>query len=319
MTHTKLLTAALAAGALVVAVVTGTPTETAAQGRYRTLQKKVVYKDRNPLSSPEEMHKRFKWPLEYLKGKDCQFELKNESYQLFVPKSYKKSKKDYGLLIWVAPSPPGWVPPTWEKALEKKKMLAIGANNSGNKRATPVRVALALDAAYNVMKNYRIDKKRVYISGFSGGGRISSFVAFHYPELIRGGIYVAGCDYHENVPIPGKNGAYWKALIPKPTAERLQKVKTQSRHVYIVGTKDIEHHQQMKSVAELAREQHGFHFVKYYEVKNMQHAVPLGRWFEKCVKFLDRPGKAYKPKAPTKSGQAKPEAKKPAGSGDKKS
>ena len=261
--------------------------ELEAQSKTPILKKQFA--ESHSLSSLTEQSKRFHWPKELLKNKDAAYSVAKEKFNLYVPKSYKRSKKKYGLFVWIAPSHDGRPPPIWRSRFDKLKLIAIGADRSGNERQISVRIGLALDAVHNVTKNYRIDAERIYVGGFSGGGRVSSYLTMHYPKIFRGGMYLGGCDYIRNVPIPGKNGSAWRGLITKPDKDRLKLAKQKTRHVFIVGTKD-EVLGQMKAVKDCALAD-DFVFVKYIEIKNVAHRIPLARWFERCIKYMDKPPK----------------------------
>ncbi|MDF1667128.1 MAG: hypothetical protein P1V97_35620, partial [Planctomycetota bacterium] len=149
--------------------------EEAAQAQSRTPILKKSFSEGHALSALPEQIKRFHWPKEILTQKDATYKIAKERFNVYVPKSYKRSKKKYGLFIWIAPSHDGRPPPIWRSRFDKLKLIAIGADRSGNERKTPVRIGLALDAVHNATRQYRIDSDRVYVGGFSGGGRVSTF------------------------------------------------------------------------------------------------------------------------------------------------
>jgi len=55
-------------------------------------------------------------------------------------------------------------------------------------------VPLALLGLAGAQARLEVDPARVYIGGFSGGGRVASRIAAGYPDLFRGGIFVATSD-----------------------------------------------------------------------------------------------------------------------------
>lgn len=259
--------------------------ELCAQSRTPILKKKFT--ERHALSSLGEQSKRFKWSKALLSNKEASYKIEKERFNVYVPKSYKRSKKKFGLFVWIAPSYDGRPPPIWRSRFDKLKLIAIGADRSGNERQTPVRIGLALDAVHNAIQQYRIDSKRVYVGGFSGGGRISTFLTMQYPEIFHGGLYLGGCDFYRNVLVPGGKGEAWQGLISKPKDDRLKAVREKTRHVYLVGAKD-EVIKQMKAVKDCALKD-GFVFVKYTEMKGLGHRIPDGKWFERSIKYMDKP------------------------------
>ncbi len=98
-------------------------------------------------------------------------------------------------MVWVSPGPYGATRRTdVSDVLRKHHMLWVGANNSGNDRFTWDRVVLALDAAYNMNALYSIDPNRIYVAGYSGGGRMASALSILFPEVFRGSLMAVGCD-----------------------------------------------------------------------------------------------------------------------------
>jgi pimeloyl-ACP methyl ester carboxylesterase len=61
----------------------------------------------------------------------------------------------------------------------------------------------------------------MFVTGFSGGGRVASVLATQYPEVFGGAIYICGVDY-------------WKDE-QTPSVERL----LQNRFVFLTGSKDF--------------------------------------------------------------------------------
>jgi hypothetical protein len=135
-------------------------------------------------------------------GGDVDYKLSGETFEAFVPEDYDGAEP-YGLVVWVNAGPEGTPPKHWLDTLREHKLIWVGANNSGNNRSKWVRIGLALDAAEHMQKAYKIDPLRVYVSGGSGGGRISSMLAVGFPDVITGGGFpMIGCDYFKLVELP---------------------------------------------------------------------------------------------------------------------
>jgi predicted esterase len=253
----------------------------------RTKQVKKSFTQGHPLSSIPEQMKRFHWPDRIAKDKGANYKITKESFNLYVPKRAKSSRKAYGLLVWIAPFADGRIPPIWLKKLDQLKLIAIGADNSGNDRVPCSRIGLALDAVHNAKKLFHIDDKRVYVTGFSGGAQMSCYLTLHYPEIFSGGIYFGGSNYFKNIPIPDRKGSFWKGEIPKPSDENLLKSKQKSRHVFIVGEKD-EVIGQIKAVKAVAVKD-DFVYVRFIEMPKLGHRIPPAKWLERSIKYLDKP------------------------------
>ena len=253
-----------------------------AEGKSR--QEKVRFTTRSELSPLSEQAKRLGWDAATLASEEAKYTLSEESFRLYLPRRYNR-KKTYGLLVWVGFSKPGRIPTHWERRLDKLKLIGIGADNSGNERHDAVRIGLALDALSNLSATRNIDPKRVFVAGFSGGGQVASFLALHYPERFPGAIYVCGCDYYRNVPVPDGGGKLYQGQVAEPTAERLDLARA-NRHVYLTGEQDPHSTLQTQAVHQAAEED-GFKRLLYLEVPKMGHVLPPAKWFERSVRFLD--------------------------------
>jgi hypothetical protein len=111
-------------------------------------------------------------------------------WQVYVPETYDP-EHPAGILTYISPTQKGSIPPQWKTLLDEQNLIWIGANNSGNKVRVQRRMAYALTAPAVINKSYQIDDARVYLAGFSGGGRVASMVAAEYPEIFKGAIFKA--------------------------------------------------------------------------------------------------------------------------------
>src|SRR5688572_10872673 len=130
------------------------------------------FSERHPLSEVKELARRQGWKLDEVRKREPEFEgrkMDAEYFQVVAPDGYTR-EKSYGLLVWISPMPSGVVLDAWLDPLAARKLIAVGADNSGNDRGTIWRLALALDAVHNLRKLYTIDPRRIYVTGFSGGG-----------------------------------------------------------------------------------------------------------------------------------------------------
>jgi len=60
----------------------------------------------------------------------------------------------------------------WAAVLERRSLIFVSAENSGNEaNILDRREPLALLAAHNIMQRFRVDPERIYVGGFSGGSR----------------------------------------------------------------------------------------------------------------------------------------------------
>jgi dienelactone hydrolase len=157
---------------------------------------------------------------------DYTLDLAAERYALYVPQG-APGEHGYGLVVFVPPWPQAAVPRRWRKALDEHGVLFATAAGSGNEAMElPRRVALALHVYANVAKVHPVDPQRVYVAGFSGGGRVALRMAIGYPDVFRGAL------------IDGAGDDVGSFLVPLPEAKLLQLAQERSRLVYLYGSDD---------------------------------------------------------------------------------
>jgi dienelactone hydrolase len=199
------------------------------------MQRDVVFSDYSLLSSSAELAQRLLSPLKSARIRqqlarsgqalrEQSIDLAHEHFAVYVPAD--TPARGYALLVFVPPWQGAIVPQGWPGALDRHGMIYVSAANSGNEEnVLDRREPLALLAAQNIMRRYRVDPERVYIGGFSGGSRVALRIALGYPDVFHGALLIAGSD-----PIGD-------ALAPLPPAELFQQFQS-SRLVYLTGTDD---------------------------------------------------------------------------------
>lgn len=200
------------------------------------LQTQATFSDYGPLSATTEIMRRLLSPLtaaqvqrslehsgKRLRGQSV--DLAAERFLLYVPP--RAPAEGYALLIFVPPWDEAQLPPGWAPVLDRYGVIFVSAARSGND-TDPIgrREPLALLAAWNLMQRYRVDARRVYVGGFSGGSRIALRLALAYPDLFRGALLNAGSD-----PIGTR------PLSPPPR-ELLERFQESTRVVYVTGERD---------------------------------------------------------------------------------
>jgi len=217
------------------------------------------------------------------------YDLTKESFEAYIPKNYK-ADGSYGLFVWINAGNSGKCSGQWKAIFDKHKLLFIGANKAGNSRPPLQRFGLALDAVANMSTRYKIDKRRIYVSGISGGGRSSSQLGFLYPEVFAGVFSIVGNDYFRALKLPGTNKVLPPHILPPP-AKQLGYMKQNNRYVLLTGEKDF-NKGMVKAAYEAGFKADRFKHVRYMEVPGMGHTLPPIEWFEKAIVFMDSALKA---------------------------
>jgi dienelactone hydrolase len=200
------------------------------------LKAQVAFSEYSPLSTSAEVMRRLLSPLTAVQvqrslehsGKrlrEQSVDLATERFVLYVPP--RAPAEGYALLTFVPPWDEARLPPGWATVLDRYGVIFVSAAHSGND-TDPIgrREPLALLAAWNVMQRYRVDARRVYVGGFSGGSRIALRLALAYPDLFRGALLNAGSD-----PIDAGHAN-------PPPRELLERFQESTRLVYVTGEHD---------------------------------------------------------------------------------
>lgn len=257
--------------------------------------------------SPSSLITKMKARLRYADTEPApEYNLADETFQIYIPSSYDPARA-YGLIVWVSPSDSGAMPPMWQPILDKHDLIWIGADKAGNERIGWYRFGLALDAAYNMKQRYHIDPDRIYISGISGGGRVSSRVGVAYADEFAGAFMIVGCDFYKRTPVPNDAPKVYIERYGMPIGKILAKAVRDNRYVLLTGTKDF-NRDETKSIFDNGFTKEHFAHVTYLEVPDMGHELPPRDWFEKGIDALDTPLFEARAQSAEKSAQIEREA-----------
>ncbi|HLY10834.1 MAG TPA: hypothetical protein VKW04_16145 [Planctomycetota bacterium] len=239
----------------------------------------VTFEKSPPLCDADELKARFR------SQEDAgPYDVTKEKFRLLVPKSYAPAGK-WGLYVFVSAGDDPGLPAEYETVLEKHKLIAVAAYKSGNSRNIFDRFRLAIDAAVHLEDRLALDSKRIYVSGFSGGGRVASMLAIAYADLFSGGIPFCGVNFYLDVPSEGDR--MWQRNFI-PVNEALEIGKSTGRYVLVTGEKDM-NLKNTRAVYEFGFKKEGFKHAMVLEVPGMGHATPPADWFDKGLNFLDHP------------------------------
>lgn len=222
-----------------------------------------------------------KWRLHSVEN-PAPFDITKEEFQLIIPKNYRPDEP-WGLFIWISPSHTPNIPAAWEAALASRKLLFVGALRSGNARDIFDRIRMAVDANVGMRQKFRIDDRRVYISGFSGGARVASMLGVAFADLFTGAMPFMGVNFHTDLPM-GNGKQYPPGYIPDDDVLAIAKKR---RYVLVTGEKDF-NRAETRAAEEHGFRKEGYAHVLCLEVSALGHAMPDAQWLEQGLAFLDR-------------------------------
>jgi predicted esterase len=151
--------------------------------------------------------------------------LSTERFSIYLPK--QEPPAGYGLLVFIPPWDDARLPLGWSQVLERERVIFVAAERSGNDEdIVGRRIPLALTAANALAERYRVDPKRIFISGFSGGSRVAFRIAMAYPDVFAGVLLDSGSD-----PV----GTPYN---PLPSPELMLLLQNRTRFVFVTGEND---------------------------------------------------------------------------------
>lgn len=242
-------------------------------GRYTT-----TFDERSPMSAwpmfVERMGALYNLPKDQPEHTDAKYDLTQEPYDIYVPKSYDGSVP-YGLIAYVNSGLGGGPPGKYAEICDKHKLIWVGGTKIENKRSTWDRIRLTIDGVYNIRARYRLDDERIYGMGQSGGGRVTSLMAVPYADVFTGGaIYLIGCN---------------PFVMPsdKAVASRIDSLAKANRFAFVTGSDDYN----KPGTLDVHAAYVGLKFphLSYLEEPGLAHATPSAPWFEKAIEFVDAP------------------------------
>lgn len=208
-----------------------------------------------------------------------------DDFQLIIPKAYRAEER-WGVFVWISPSDSARVPREWEEILAKRRLLFVGALKAGNNRNILERIQLAVCASAGMRERFQIDERRVYVSGFSGGGRVASMLGVAYADMFTGAASFMGVNFYTDLPSADGKKLYPPQFIPDEQV--LEIAKTRSRFALVSSEKDF-NRADTRIVWEQGFKKEGFPAVAYLETPGIGHSMPPAEWLEKALHFLDNP------------------------------
>jgi dienelactone hydrolase len=172
-----------------------------------------------------------------------------------------------GVLVFVRADDSGEPPAGWDEVLERHDLAWIAAEGFGNRLPTAQRMLVAVMGLKVAQRDLQLDTHRLYVGGMSGGGRVASEFASHFPRLITGAIYVVGANF------------WTKAERP------LQPLIAANRYVFVTGTKDFNRGEMRKVFTRY--QEAGATRSLLLDLPGLGHEFPDGAQLERAREFLD--------------------------------
>lgn len=172
-----------------------------------------------------------------------------------------------GVLVFVHPHDSGEPRSDWLDVLERRNLIWISADASGNDVPANRRMLMALMGLDVAQRDFSVDPHRRYIAGMSGGGRVASATITSAPQLFDGAIYIVGVDF-------------WNSFA----ATQVERIAA-NRYVFITGARDF-NREPTRRVYRRYRDA-GVQQVLLMDLAGLGHEYPGAAALDKALGFLD--------------------------------
>ena len=213
------------------------------------------------------------------------FDPSKESVTVHIPPSYTPSTP-HGLLIWISPTDSPRIPNDWLEVLSKERLVFAGASRCGNPRNIFDRIRMAVTINAGIRDRINIDGRRVYVSGFSGGGRVASMLGVAWADMFSGSIPFMGVNFYTDLPSADGRKTYAPQYIPDDSVLAIAKRNT--RHVLVTSDQDF-NRADTKIVHERGFKAEGFANAQFLQVPDIGHKMPSAAWFARAIQLLETP------------------------------
>jgi pimeloyl-ACP methyl ester carboxylesterase len=152
------------------------------------------------------------------------------TFQLRIPALDESRAGPSGAMVFVKADDSGAFIEEWAPLFDERHIVWVSADGFGNHKPTAQRVLVAMMARQLVARVAKIDTRRTWLAGISGGGRVASQTITRFPQQFAGALYVVGADFH---------------LPDAP----LRTLALDRRYVFITGSLDF-NRREMRSVSQ---------------------------------------------------------------------
>ena len=230
-----------------------------------------------PYSSEAEIQRHFGYAVPF-----PNYDLALEKFRTLIPADYETNRA-WGLLVWISPEDEARIPSDLAAEAQSRQMLLVSAYKSGNGRHPLDRFRLALDGVCNICREYRIDRTRIYVSGFSGGSRIASMLGVAYGDLFSGTLCICGVNFYLATRSSGGEN---NPATYVPADGALARARKIGRFVLMTGETDP-NRSSTHLVAEKGFKQEAFKNLLVLDVQGMGHAIPKREELRHAMEFLE--------------------------------
>jgi hypothetical protein len=184
-------------------------------------------------------------PVNLARSKSINYDvdLTNQPFEIHVPENYDGSQP-FGLVVFIPSADrTAHVPSGWDKVLEARRLLLVVPQKAVNTMEEADRLGLGVIAAQKMQERYKVDGRRVYAAGISGGARAACALGIYQSDVFTGTIQSCGTEFPHPVarvkaiPLDRDHGEIYGVL--KASGEEVQRSRDRVRFVIVTGSGDF--------------------------------------------------------------------------------
>ena len=187
-------------------------------------------------------------------------------WRMYVPRTYDAAAPP-GVLVFISSIDWGGIPSEWQPVMDARNLIWISPSRAGGSAPVQERIIKSIIAPRAAGVDYVIDDERIYIAGFSDGGKVANLVQAADPVTFKGGIYICGA-------------LFWGDKTPA----RLDLMRS-NRHVLVRGCFDPKE-REVKGVYDEYR-QAGFESTRLITVQTRRQRLPQPQYLDQALRYLD--------------------------------
>jgi predicted esterase len=190
-----------------------------------------------------------------------------------------------GLLVFIHAAPDAAIPEAITAAADALGLVCASAANVGNDQTVADRLQRTLDLVETVRTRHLIDADRVYFTGLSGGGKITTHAFFGFPEVVKGGVPVVAISVYEHMK--RADGKYYRGDFPKPAERKLEQLR-KHRLACITGKQDGNYEHITLAIKLMLKDRLD---VRLFDVPGMGHEFASAESIAEALTWVDEPAR----------------------------
>jgi len=132
-------------------------------------------------------------------------------WHVYVPRAYSAGKPP-GVLVFVSSIDWGGIPEDWIPLMDEYNLIWISPGSAGRSVPAQQRVMKAVLAPHAISREFQVDTQRIFVGGFSDGGKIAGLVQAADPAVFMGSLFVCGAiawgERHAHPPLCLRQGLF---------------------------------------------------------------------------------------------------------------